>query len=435
VIDGIAESCFSDDVVRALTFSNKMGDACYGFDYGIIAGTQIGSADLGQLNNHIAKDVIQNDNDQTLAKVAAHMKTLPGLVAPSNPAPCMVAKGREVVEAASARVEGALGVVEGMLCQAKKDKIAEALPAVGETLDLASVFKQQNHFTVSAASVERKDDVDGRAVYHSKIDMVVTGGPAGGNLSLNIVHSPSTTGNENYDGVMWIKEDGTLSNQKPSWNLLSIAYGKAGTTPEDTRTKFEIRKASYAQTITEALVSSDGRLNMNPGADANGDFGPGQANDYMGAIEYWNFDVNPYTYQGNIAYWVNPGGSFGEKARGFVYNTKQNEDGTLVGCAHTGAYSTSIRQATRDGSAINPEGCYTPQLRHSICDSGNPNDNQGPQIMKQCYVQATDGTFSIDTSKTTGAGGGDGFDILANKPTDLPEFNPDQVGPKGPANP
>jgi hypothetical protein len=142
----------------------------------------------------------------------------------------------------------------------------------------------------------------------------------------------------------------------------------------------------------------------------------------MNAIEYWNFDISPFTFEGKMEHWINPGGSTAEKPRGIVFETIRAEDGTLSGCAHAGSFQMSIRQALRDNLKLAPDGCYTPFLSNGIC--GDPGDNQGPQIWKQCYVQAADGSFGIDTTKTTGVGGGDGFDVLTGPPADLPKFTP-----------
>ena len=421
-LNGKADNCFGEDILKALTYENKQTDVCYGFDYGIVSGKTLGLAETGIAERHS-----QNATSEDLDSLASHMSSAQGLVAPTEPSPCMVAKGQEVVNEASARVEGALLVVEGMLCQAKKDSIAEELPAIGESLDLKSVFKKQTHFTVSAATIERLDDQEGREVYHSAIALNVQSGRVNGDVSLNLVHSPSTTGNENYNGVMWIQEEAKLSNQQDSSKMLSIAYSKKGSTAEDIRTAFEIRKANFAQSITDDLVFSDGRIDMNAGANEDGSY-DGQANSFVEGLEYWTFDINPFTYVGNIAYWKNPGGNFNEKARGFSFNTKQNDDGTLVGCAHTGASNISIRQSLATNSDLQPEGCFTPFIQNGIC--GTPGDNQGPQIWKQCYTQNIKGNYRIDTDKTKSA---QGFDVLTTKPL-LPKFEA-EIGPPGDARP
>jgi hypothetical protein len=188
----------------------------------------------------------------------------------------------------------------------------------------------------------------------------------------------------------------------------SVIYAKSGSTVADQKLKIEIRDTSFNKTkIPGPYFNSEGRIDLNLGADVDGNFGPGEQNQYMKGVRYFAFDINPSSYAGNIAFWSNPGGNYNEQARGFVYETTQNSDGTLSGCSFAGADVGSIRAATAKNTTLTPTGCYTPQISNGVC--GEPNNNIGPQVFKQCFRQNTEGLYQVDPAKTTGA---DGIDIL-----------------------
>ena len=91
---------------------------------------------------------------------------------------------------------------------------------------------------------------------------------------------------------------------------------------------------------------------------------------------------------------------------------------------HTGASDISIRESTLEGTDLQPEGCMTPFIRDGIC--GAAGASEGPQIWKQCYTQKSDGGYRIDTDKTPN---GAGFEVLQGRPSGLPTFSPDDLGP------
>lgn len=396
--------CFDNDVISALTFSNKMVEVCYGFDYGIASGNALGTFDQGKLN-----PIISGLTDQSLNGIKTALLAEPTLVAAQGSEACMVVTGRKLVSAAAARVDGALRLIEGMLCQAKKNG-SEDLPAVGASKDMLAAFADFSNVSVSKAEISRLDDKSGRPVYRSTIVLKLNNNPSNsGDFNFELTHSPGIEGNGTYEGVLAteteVEDDQTNSTYA---EVSSVTYAKSGSTVADQKLKIEIRDTSFNKTkIPGPYINSEGRIDLNLGADASGNFGPGEQNQYMKGVRYFAFDINPSSYAGNIAFWNNPGGSYNEQARGFVYETTQNSDGTLSGCSFAGADAGSIRAATAKNTILTPTGCYTPQISNGVC--GLPNNNVGKQVFKQCFKQNTEGLYQVDTVKTTGT---DGIDIL-----------------------
>src|SRR5690606_29775925 len=127
-------------------------------------------------------------------------------------------------------------------------------------------------------------------------------------------------------------------------------------------------------------------------------------NQYLSGMNYFVASINPSTYAGQITAWNNPGGGYGEAARGFVFSTTAQADGTVKGCAWTGAMRTSsIRKAVKLGNAMKPDGCFTPQMSSGACvdpaTSGSGTGGAvGPQVWKQCFAQNTTGIYEIDSA-------------------------------------
>lgn len=428
-LDGTATDCFDADIIAAMFRQVNVGDACYGFDYGMVDGTAIGDIDPGKANQ-----ALQNVADQSLAGLKAKLMSIEGIMPDTTAEACMVKVGRQMVEQAASRVEGTLRVIEGMLCQAKKDKIAEKLPDVGESLDLKDAFASYQRATFSEASITRLSDQSGRPVYRSRLAFTVNGGVAAGNeMSVTLVHSPSADNNVEYDGVMWFQGDRVGPQATGNYKVVtSISYAKSGSDVTDQRLRMEMRNAEFNKDkVTADVVSSDGTIDLNPGIDAQGNFGPGVANDYVTGIRYFGFDINPSTYAGNISFWNNPGGSYNEDARGFLFESTQADDGTLSGCAYSGAArGTSIRKAVREGLTLEPTGCFTPQLSHGDA-CGNGSNNAGTQIWKQCFKQKSDGYYLVDDDKVTSPNGFDIIDLGAGTAPTLPVVAPPSPGAVG----
>lgn len=418
--DGLAEAqkrlngeseCFGGDILNALQHAVNQADACYGFDYGIVSGTAMGDVDPGQVNAKIAAVT-----DQSIAGVKAALATLVTGAAETKPEACMVKIGRQMIETEAARLNGSLRVFEGMFCQAKKDGLADNLPDIGVSLDLKSVFAHFDNVTVTEATVRRLDDKDSRAVYRTVVAFTPTNGLP---TTLTLVHSPSLAGNTEYNGVM-LFETQQIDNQSGTTkaNVTNIVYEKTGAEEADQHLMMEVRNASFNKAkVTGDYVTATGEVDFNVGADATGSYGPGEANEYVSAIKYFSFDVNPSSLAGVINFWNNPGGNYEEAPRGFTFSSTQNTDGTLSGCAYSGAdREGSIRKAVREGRTLKPNGCFTPQLSFGAC--GNGNDNVGNEIWKQCFKQDADGLYLIDAANTIDTA--QGFDEVIAAQTILP---------------
>jgi hypothetical protein len=205
--------------------------------------------------------------------------------------------------------------------------------------------------------------------------------------------------------------------------VTSLQYAKSGTTVDDSLVRYEVRNASIWE--DHEPLTGEGIVDYNSGANANGDF-PGNANDYLSAIQYLAFAINPSTYAGKLSYWVNPGGGYGEAARGFIFEMNQNAEGQLAGCAYAGAVrEASIRKALKEDIALQPTGCYTPQMLNGIC--GAANDNVGPQIWRQCFKQDTQGVYLVDMPSMPDAAAEDFYEFGPATSYTIPEIEFDDL--------
>lgn len=415
-LTGEAENCFDEGIIQAITFQNNNGEVCFGFDYGIVNGLAMGSVDQGKINNAI------NQQDLSIEQMKTNLLAIDGLVKPAVEDVCMVAVGRGMMNIGVSKVEAALKLFEGMQCQGAKDKIAENLPDVGQSIDYKSVFKtiskDGKSLEVSKATIERLADHDGKKRYKSVVAFSVNDGPLKNNTTtITLAHSPKDDDNKEYKGVLWLqgKDDSNYSV------VTSVKYEKSGTTKDDIRLKYEVRNANINVTNSPDAkpIDSEGVVDYNAGADDQGNFGPGNTNDYIQNILYLAFDINPSTFAGKMSFWRNPGGNYTEAPRGFVSETTQDDEGKLSGCTYAGAMrDISIRKAAKDGTVIKPTGCYTPFSQNGAC--GNNGDNQGDNVWKQCFKQTKEGKYEIDTDKVSDAAG---FKIEPSPPSDMPEVD------------
>ncbi len=391
--------CFSDDVIRSLSTPSDASDGCFEFDHGIMKGTSCASG--GEA--------------------------------------CLVSTGRAQISAASQKVEAALGVVQAMLCQAKKDD-SGGLPDAGKTLTLTKSLQgaakgREGAPTITLASIKRLSDQSGRPVYLTSLDISHNGE----SREFRLAHSPkSDEDNSNYDGVLFMKspmmQQRLALTQMPSSGnaLLSVKYQRAGE-GDDVRLKMDIRKAVLKDSLEP--FNKYGEVDYNSGANSSGLF-PGQnndmnSNDYIGGISRFMFDVNPITTEGNIAFWVNPGGRYEEAARGFVFDISYNSTtGYLAGCGIAGANRHglndapgSIRKSVALGKDLKPNGFFTPNMCPSDGDfphnGGYKSDNVGLKVWKQCFSQTSDGVYIVDGLLTKSTSGFDVISAAAAGATDV----------------
>lgn len=380
---------------------------------------------------------------------------------------CLVSFARSKIDQVVDVVDRATGMVQAMLCQAKKADSNVDLPAtVGGVLDLkaatdqafAGAKREGKGFTISTAKIERlADDASGNAVYKSTI---VSSDPFG-EREVYLVHAAAADGL--YYGTLWTKQKlnaGQLDTGKVQG--VSISYSKA-TVDSEQRLKYEMRSGRFHTSLNP--FGNDGIVDFNVGAtftgDASGqDFGKytdfQQANEAVNSMRFVTFDINPTTNAGTMSYWENPGGNYSEQARGMVFDIK-NSDGKLSGCASSGAtgkqgsYGLSIRRYLRERatatdltmaprgyfhpflSATNNMGCnyaalsgqeYQNQTSGPGCQqkrswknlqtAGAPQtkfvtESMGTLTTKQCFSQNSSGVYEIDVTATASA---DGFDLV-----------------------
>ena len=423
-LDGKVDTCIDPQIFTKLVGNIQPEEICFGSDYGIIAGIAKGRLDGGQINPAVANIA---EGSRTSATVLSALEGHGQFQKATKDEVCMVVKGREFAGKASRRINVAMDLFSGMICTAKKANAK--LPAVSESLDItdqmSGIESGPNATKVSAATISRKKDQDGRAVYLSEITFKLSQtNNSSGSYKVRLIHSPSADGNSAYNGVLQMLSDQTEGSVTRD-ALVSLSYVKSGNDLNAQRIRFEVREGNFVRGTSNSSTDplsyfgSDGRLDLNA-VDPDG--AAQNANDYLSGMNYMIVDVNPSTFAGSLSVWNNPGGSYNEAARGFIFETSANADGTLSGCAWAGAYrDTSIRKAIKTNLAMKPSGCFTPQIRGAECNNPtNSNDNQGPQVWKQCFGQSSGGEYGPDLSNITDKT--NGYDVLSAAPSDMPNI-------------
>jgi len=427
-LEGTAESCFASGLSQAFSSGPSINDkteVCFNFDYGIISGTTLGVMGSNLIN------AVRTRGDDTPGSVASAIQAAATFVPDTSGEVCMVSKGRELVSAAIGQVEAALQFFQGMICQAKKDGLADTMPNEGETLDLSSIFSSFSaggdaQVSISKGSITQQAAKNGRKVYQSTIAYNFGFGSNSAAVTISLNHSPGLEGNTNYDGILTIEEVPSSGPNQGRTTYTSVKYKRSGSSAADQNLKYEIRRADvHVNNISGDALNKDGTVNFNVGAGADGSYGPKEPNEYVENMDYFAFDINPSTYAGKISFWKNPGGNYTEPSRGFNFITTQESDGTLKGCSYSGAVrGVSIRKTLKDGGDLVPDGCYTPELNNGDC--GEAGNNQGVQVWKQCFAQDSSGKYLPDESKMT-ADGKTGYDLLPSAPGDIPKVDPASI--------
>ncbi len=335
----------------------------------------------------------------------------------TNNEACMVAFARSQVEDSVQQVDRALAMVSGMLCQAKKEGLATDLPAnAGDTLDLSTAFGKGNAgLTGATAKITRLADVDGNPVYRSDIEAT---GPDGKKMTVNLVHSPGA--NDTSKGTMSFSRPmnagaGTTdpNNSANKTMALSINYSREVDDAGAKRMRFEVRRAAIENSITP--FDSSGLVNYAAIPQE-------ASNSQVHAINYVAFDINPDTNAGNLSYWQNPGGSYNESARGFLFNISKNND-VLSGCGISGATANvSIRKAIlepTDTNVLKPVRYWHPRENQNTNANKDSrySANEGFSITQQCFTQdSSTGVYNIDTVNTSDSRG---YSVLATTATNV----------------
>ncbi len=341
---------------------------------------------------------------------------------------CMVAFARIQIQDAVNTVDKALSIGRGLLCQAKKSGLSDDLPDEGSTLDLTSSFQKAvgSDTTVNLASISRLSDLAGRKVYRTDVKIVDSHGRK---LETHILHSPGDD-EDNYSGTLWFQSenqgqqgpamDHDPNNSGNKNNVMSVNYEKS-ITDGVPNMRFEVRRASIVDSVDP--FTSEGLVNYVAVSKNAG-------NSDIHAISYVAFDGNPETSEGNLSYWMNPGGNYQESARGFLFNVEADEaTGVLKGCGTSGSTNElSIRKAVTepsDDNTLQPEMYWHPRGNQNDHPNKDPRyeDNEGNLITKQCFKQSSTGVYEVDKDVTTHSRG---YDVIATKnagvkPPKMPE--------------
>ena len=401
-----------------------------------------------------------NTNLTTTPPSVPRFPTASGVTA--NGEACLAAFSRDQIAQVGAIVDQAQTLVEGMICAAYKANKTQKLPKAGETLDLAANLADitgaqvvpsttdivsptgaptpvsgaappKANFRFMKATIERKEDATDRAQFLSKIVMEVNGTVR----EIRLMHMPSlTNGNNDYIGRLSIR---TIPVQRPGMtennqNYLDLNYMLNLDTTDGSKpkTRYRLTRAMFNYDALKAMdkdpFAGVGQLDLNVGADFSGaentaGYGrfpgdtAGNLNATMSRVNQIDYEGNPITNEGKLAFWVNPGGSYREPSRGMVADRKRlTADSTrLTGCAVSGAALGgdlggvySIRKAQKTSTLLKPTGYYHPNgqddntgLRvNTRCAAG---DCQiAPYVYKQCYRQDDAGLYKpADNTDTT----------------------------------
>jgi hypothetical protein len=394
----------------------EAGDQCYEFDQDMIK-TEGGTGPQG-----------------------GNKGTANGLDAAGKQA-CVVTFAQNKVKQVEDQVDRATGLVQTMLCQAKKSDVAFALPAIGEKKDLATSSKSafgSHAKSVSSATIERLADLDGKAVYRSRVVMTDERGSA---RETRLTHSPTGTTKDGIGAFQGSLVSISSTNEGEKKQVLTIRYLRAEKDGKS-RLKYDLRMANVHKDVAEAAVGDDGVLDLNHGMDSSN---PEKKHAIGGVVQEYNavfsairqisFDIEPSSGEGAFSYWQNPGGNYNEKARGMIFALDRDAAGTLGGCATTGAASTSVRSFlhTDTMAQLAPKGTYHPFLGDdgawaSVTPTTEGNNQvftkngikvflpklADPALAKefaarqnanmvtyQCFVQNSQGFYAIDDAKIT----------------------------------
>jgi hypothetical protein len=394
LINGKGASCLSPALksVREVLDSEE---TCYQFDEDMLYS---GSAP------HV------DDSDRP--SEAADLKwggTVDGLSSLTGEA-CLVSFARSKISQVTSLVDVATGMVQTMMCQAKKADAAVALPALGGTLDLKAALSAamgDKADKIDEARIIRLDDVDERPVYDTKIVMAL---PNGGTRTVRIIHSPNDATGE-YNGTLYnIVETPDDAAEDLPWankdRAMSIVYARVAD-GDEFRLVYELRSLNVPKTLTASVIGADGVVDYNVGADFSGELGEqgygdfvdpdtGDAFDHQdspSAMTFIAFNILESSSEGTLSYWQNPGPSYSEAARGMTAYVEKADD-TYKGCATSGAAlgdspnpfedSLSIRKAVKEGLTLKPEGFFHPFY--------NAREGGGPQACTNLADALTDAT-------------------------------------------
>ena len=368
---------------------------------------------------------------------------------PGSEEVCMVGNSRFELGEISTLVDMALAFDQAMLCQAKKDALEGDLDS-GETRELTTSLAKaldnpdvKERANVKSAKISLTGS-DTEKVYTTELVINVSlRDNSSVPINFKIQHRPGDDTNSNYSGVLNI----TYLDQRPSSSestkALSLSYSKAAEKVGDINTpriKYDLRTSTY--TKDKVKFNDAGQLEFNTS-------GCGLETDAFAPMQLVTYDGYPELDVAKMASWTNFGKNFNEAARGFVFDVRR-ENGVAKGCAIAGSagYMTppeaggeqvgsySIRKALALDLTLSPLGFWQPFLCTDPTGTAPGKSRVGPKVWQQCFKKSTDGSWVLDTEKTTSASGFDFVDIsavnqeLLSLPRD-PGFRPDRKSIKG----
>lgn len=389
-LEGKSDSCFTPNVVQKLFEMNQNVEACYGFDYGIVSGKSIGLIDQGKIND-LTKELAEDD--RTAENLKEKFDT--GVTDKDESEACMVAAARQEVMKVTKTADTALELFQGMLCASKKLNTVEKLPKIGKKKDSKNLFKKMQGVTIEEAGIKRLKNQDRFPVFRSYIKLTNNQD----SRTLVLIHSPEDDKNLKYKGVLQIRSE--IKDGENIWEHgVSIKYRKSQVDDENSNLKYEVKKMRLNKAAGVKLFKPNGSVNFE-------DLEESWENSKVSNISYFAFDIDPSTTAGNMSFWMNPGGRDSEAARGFVFKTTKEADGTLKGTAYAGAdRGMSIRKAFREKKRLKVTGCFTPFSKKVKCGDGT--NNMSDQFWKQEFKQ------NPETGKYVETSAGDGYEVLTN---------------------
>jgi hypothetical protein len=382
-------------------------------------------------------------------------------------------------------VDRTLGMVQMMLCQAKKS--GQGAPTSdGGSIDFKAVIsaaitaagKNPDHLPFNKAVMTKTGDNFVTEI-ESKRPSVPNSPPGADDPTEKIIltHKPTNDDNSEFEGSVVLRRSKDFGGANME-RIVTINYVRSAG-----RVKYRLLTAALNKDIAASAVDADGKLDLNVSTNANGEYlNPStgapyaQQNDAANGILAIAFNMDPETNAGNFSYWQNPGGSYNEQTRGFVFKMDaDSSSGILSGCTASGAFSGgSIRKAMKTSAEIKPDKSYHPfacgndqgnAVAPCTDSEGSPQNNadgdyyaatRGGQIMRmyvpavasvsattarqwtfrqqttnvavQCFKQNSSGVYEIDGTAMTNEGTA-GFELVASSASTLPQ-PPDLSGVK-----
>lgn len=397
---------------------------------------------------------------------------------------CMVSYTRSQVKRITGMVDRTLGMVQMMLCQAKK--AGQGAPTSdGGSVDFRAIMeaaitaagKNPDHLPFSSARMTKSGDN-----FVTEIEMQRPSAPdqppsaSDPTEKITLTHKPTKDDNSEFEGSVVMRRSRDFGGGDME-RIVTINYVRT-----TDRVKYRLLTAAMNTAISADAVDADGKLDLNVSTNANGEYvnpatgsAYAQQNDAVNGILAVSFNMDPDTNAGEFSYWQNPGGNYNEETRGFVFNMDADSSGLLSGCSSSGAFSGgSIRKAMKLGSTIAPDRSYHPfscgndsGTAQAPCTDaeGSPQSDadgsfyeasRGGQTMsmyvpavasgssatarewtyrqhtsnvaRQCFTQGSDGVYTIDNAAMTDEGTA-GFELLSSSSSSLPT-PPDLTGVK-----